>query len=139
MAVFHKFNQFSADCAMGVHKLKTSGDSLQLALSMTQPSPANSVLADITEISYANLSSRAVAITGAGQVAGLYTLLCADVNLTASGVVANFRYVILYNTTPTNPLKPLIGWWDQGATVSMTSGQVFTVSFDNTLGVLQLQ
>lgn len=139
MAVFHKFNQFSADCLAGIHHLKVSGDSLQLALSMTQPSPANTILSNITEINYANLSSRAVTITGAGQAAGVATIILNDVNLTASGTVDNFRYMILYNTTPTTPLKPLIGWWDQGSTVAMVSGQVFTISFDNTLGVLQLQ
>lgn len=111
---------------------------MQLALSATQPSPVNAVLADITEISYTNLSSRVVTITGAGQVAGVASILCADINLTASGAVAGFRYVVLFNATPTTPLKPLIGWWDQGSVVAMISGQVFTISFDNTLGVLQL-
>jgi len=139
MALFHKFNQFSEDVAQGVHKLKPSADALQLALTNTQPSPADEVLSDLTEISYTNLSSRAVTITGSGQALGVFTLICADVVLTASGVVAGFRYVVLYNTTPTTPLKPLIGWWDQGSVVSMTNGQVFTISFDNTLGVLQLE
>jgi hypothetical protein len=139
MALFHKLDQFAGDVAVGVHKLKPAGDSLALALSNVQPSPANAVLADITEIAYTNLSSRAVTITASGQSLGVFTLICADVTLTASGIVAGFRYVILYNTTPTTPLKPLIGWWDQGSTVNMTSGQVFTISFDNTLGVLQLQ
>lgn len=139
MAVFHKFNQFSADCAMGVHKLKTSGDSLVIALTDVAPSPANAVLADLTQIAYTNLSSRAVTITGAGQALGVFTLICADLVLTASGTVAQFRYVVLYNSTPTTPLKPLIGWWDQGSEVNMINGQVFTISFDDTLGVLQLE
>lgn len=139
IALFHKFNQFSADCAGGVHHLKTSGDSLTLALTDVAPGPANAVLADLTQIVYTNLSSRAVTITGAGQALGVFTLLCADVILTASGVVAPFRYVVLYNSTPTTPLKPLIGWWDQGSEVNMINGQVFTISFDATLGVLQLE
>lgn len=122
----------------GIHKLKVSGDTLQIALSTIQPSPANAVLGDITEIPYTNLSSRVVTITGAGQVAGVASILCGAINLTASGAVAGFRYVILFNATPTTPLKPLIGWWDQGSTVAMITGQVFTISFDNTLGVLQL-
>lgn len=139
MAVFHKFNQFAADVANGVHRLKPSADSLQLALTNTAPTATNAVLADLTEISYTNLSSRAVTVTSGTQSFGIYTLICNPVTLTASGTVATFQYVVLYNTTPSTPLKPLIGWWDQGGPVNMINGQVFTVSFDTTLGVLQLQ
>ena len=139
MPAFHKFNQFVQDVATGVHTLKPAGDSLLVALSTVQPGASNAVLSDITQITYTNLSSRAVTITGGTQVSGVFTLICADLVLTASGVVAGFRYIILYNSTPTTPLKPLIGWWDQGSTVNMISGQVFTISFDDTLGVLQLQ
>jgi hypothetical protein len=45
---------------------------------------------------------------------------------------------VLYNDTPTSPADPLIGWWDNGAPVTLTAGQSFTVDYDATTGVLQL-
>ena len=34
--------------------------------------------------------------------------------------------------------KPLIGWWDYGASMTLDDGETFTVDFDATNGVLQL-
>ena len=39
---------------------------------------------------------------------------------------------------PTTPLKPLVGWYDYGTTLSITSGNSFQVQFDATNGVLTL-
>jgi hypothetical protein len=45
---------------------------------------------------------------------------------------------VLYNSTSSSPLKPLIGWYDYGTTLVITSGNSFTVQFDGTNGVLTL-
>ncbi len=58
MATFNKFNAFVENVAEGVHNL--GSNQLAVALTNVAPSASNSVLADITQISYTNLSSRNV-------------------------------------------------------------------------------
>jgi len=59
--------------------------------------------------------------------------------LTASGgSVAAFRYVVLYNDTPTSPADPLIGWYDYGSDLTLLNGETLTIDFDGTNGVLSL-
>lgn len=127
MATFNKFNQFVEDVAKKVHALGT--DQLVIALTNTAPVATNSVLANLTQISYTNLSSRNVTTTGSSQTSGTYSLVCSNLVLTASGAVGPFRYAVLYNDTPTSPADPLIGWWDYGSSISLASGETFTVTF----------
>ena len=49
-----------------------------------------------------------------------------------------FRYVVMYDNTATTPLKPLIGWWDYGSSITLSSGDTFTVQLDAVNGVLQM-
>jgi hypothetical protein len=55
------------------------------------------------------------------------------------GNIAAFRYVYLYNSSPTSPVNPLIGGWDYGEEVIMgpTDPSLF-IDFNATTGVLQL-
>lgn len=137
MAAFTKFNSFVAAVANKVHNL--SADQLQVALTATANAPVatNTQLSNLTEISYTNLSSRVVTTTSSTQTAGVEKLLCAALTLTASGAVAAFQYVVLYNNTATN--KELIGWYDFGSATTMANADTFTVGFDQVNGVLQLQ
>jgi hypothetical protein len=136
MATFNKFNAFVEHVAEKVHNL--GADQLVVALTNTIPVAGNSVLADITEIAYTNLSSRNVTTSSSSQTSGTYKLVCNDLVLTASGAVATFRYVVLYNDTPTSPADPLIGWYDYGSAVTLANTETFTVDFDGTGGVLTL-
>lgn len=136
MASFNKFNAFVEHLAEKVHNL--GADQLVVALSNTAPVAGNSVLADITEISYTNLSSRNVTTTSSAQTSGTYKLTLTDLVLTASGAVGPFRYVVLYNDTPTSPADPLIGWYDYGSSISLANGETFTIDFDGSAGVLTL-
>jgi hypothetical protein len=99
-------------------------DSFALALTNTAPTSADSLLADISQISYANLSSRGLTITASGQTAGTFTATCARLVLTASGAVAPFRYVVMYDDTATG--DPLVQWWDNGVATTMQAGDTFT-------------
>lgn len=139
MPSFNKFNQFVEDLAKGVHNLGTSGHSLKVALSNSAPAAGNAVLADITEISYTNCSSRALTISASAQSSGTYKLTITDLVLTASGgTVGPFRYIVLYNDTPTSPADPLIGYYDYGSSITLNSGETFTVDFDGSAGVLTI-
>jgi hypothetical protein len=126
MATFNKFNAW-AENAVEVANLGT--DSFVIALSNTLPVNTNSVLADITQISYTNLSSRTLTTASSTQTSGTYSLTLNDLTLTASGAVATFRYVIIYDDTPTSPADPLVGWYDYGSSITMANGETFTIDF----------
>lgn len=135
MASFNKFNAFVEALAEKVHNLQT--DSLKIALTNTAPNSGNAVLADITEIAYTNLSSRAITVGSSSQVAGLYKLILNDLVLSATGAVGPFRYVVLYNDTPAG--KNLIAYWDYGSAITLSNGDTFTIDFSASNGVLQIQ
>lgn len=130
MASFNKFNQFVEDLAKGVHNFTSDSTcSVTVALTNSAPSAANSVLADITEISYTNLSSRVITGVTAEQTSGTVTFTASDLVLTASGAVPTFRYVVLYNDDPTSPANPLIGYYDHGSAVDLANGETYTIDF----------
>jgi hypothetical protein len=137
MATFNKFNAFVENVAEGVHNLQTG--QLVVALTNTLPTSSNTVLANITEISYTNLSSRNITTSSSSQTSGLYKLILTDIILTASGAVGPFRYVVIYNDTPTSPADPLIGWYDYGSSITLANAETFTVDFDAANGLINLQ
>jgi hypothetical protein len=139
MATFTKFNQFVEDLAKKVHNL--DADTLKVMLVNTAPIAANSVKADLTEISAGNgytAGGTAVANQDAEQTSGTLKLVGDDVVFTASGAIGPFRYAVLYNDTPSSPADPLIGFWDYGSSISLANGETFTVDFDGTNGILQV-
>lgn len=133
-----KFDIFSENLAEGVHNL--GADLLTLALSNTAPSAANTIFANITEISAGNgytAGGQAITVTASSQTSGTYKLVADDEVFTATGgAIATFRYVVFYNDSPTGPVDPLIGWYDNGATVDLADGETFTVDFNQSTGVL---
>lgn len=140
MATYTKFNAFVENVAEKVHNL--GADTLKVMLTLTAPVATNSVKANLTEISAGNgytAGGTTTAQSSSAQSSGTYKLVIADVVFTASGgAMADFRYAVLYNDTPTSPADPLIGFWDYGSTVSLASGETFTVDFDASAGVLQI-
>jgi len=140
MATFSTFDTLGEHLAEKVHKWDT--DQLVVALCSAANAPsvsADLVLADIVEISYTNLSSRNLTTSSSSSSGGLYKLVLADLVLTASGTVATFRYVVIYNDTPTSPADPLIGFYDHGSDVSLLNGQTYTIDFNPTNGLIQIQ
>ena len=131
MATYNKHNVFTEDLAEKVHNLGSDALTYALCATANAPVAGNATLSALTQISYTNLSTRvAGSPTTSAQSSGTYTLLLPDLVLTASGgSVAAFQYVDLYNDTPTSPADPLIAWYDYGASVTLASGETFTVDY----------
>lgn len=140
MATYNKIQQFVEDVAEKVHNL--GSDTLKVALSNTAVLNTNATLSAITQISGGNgytTGGTAATISSSAQSSGTYKLVLADVTFTASGgSVGALRYAVLYNDTPTSPTDPTISWWDYGSSITLASGESFTVDFDGTNGVVQL-
>lgn len=138
MAVFNKFNSFVEAMAEKVHNL--GADTLKVVLTNSAPVAANTQLSNITQIANGNgytTGGTTATLTSSAQSSGLYKLVLADVVFTATGSMGPFRYAVLYNDTATN--DELIGWWDYGSSITLASGETFTVDFDPTNGVLTVQ
>lgn len=138
MAAFNKFQSFSEAMPEKVHNL--GADVLKVMLTNTAPVNTNTVKANLTDISAGNgytAGGTAATISSSAQTSGTYKLVLADVVFTASGgSIGPFRYAVLYNDSATN--KELIGWWDYGSSITLASGETFTIDFDATTGVLTL-
>jgi hypothetical protein len=138
MATYNKFNSFVEALAEKVHNLATDQLVAFLTTNANAPVAANTVLANITPIAYTNLSSRNIVTSSSGQSAGLYKLILTDLVLTASGAVATFRWVGIYNDTATS--DELICFFDYGSDVTLANaGETFTLDFDGTNGLMQIQ
>jgi hypothetical protein len=145
MAAYNKINQFVEDLARKVHNLGADVLTIALTTMAAKPVATNTILANLTQVSFTNLtgngggtSGRAPPISSCVQTAGTLKLVLADLVLTASGPVAPFGAVVLFNDTSTAPNDPLICWWEYGSDVTLASAETFTLDFDNTNGVLQI-
>ena len=144
MASFTKLNGFVEHLAEKVHNL--GSDQLVIALSNTAPGSESTpptgattacILANVTQISYTNCSTRNITTSTSAQTSGTYKLVLTDLVLTASGgTVGAFRYVYIYNDTATN--DELIGYYDYGSSITLNSGETFTIDFDGSGGVLTI-
>lgn len=115
------------------------GDQFVVALSNTAPASetpnpltdGNGILANVTEISYTNLSSRNLTRIASGQTSGTYKLDFNDLVLTANGgSVGPFRYIYIYDDTPTSPADPIVGVYDLVTPVTITDGSSRTLVFN---------
>ena len=139
MASFNKFQQFVENLAKGVHNFTSDSTctvTVALCAAANAPVATNAVLADLTEVAYTNLSSRVVTGITAEHTTGTVGFTATDLVLTASGAVATFRYVVLYDDDPTSPANPLIGWYDYGSNVTLATGETFTIDFTTNFATL---
>lgn len=139
MATYNKFNAFVENQL--ISNLDWDADTFKVMLVNTAPVATNSVKADLTEISAGNGytaggTATTISVTRSG---GTVKATGTDVVFTASGgSIGPFRYAVLYDDTPTSPADPLVAWWDYGSSISLASGETFTVDFDATNGIFQL-
>jgi hypothetical protein len=134
-SAFNKFNSFTEAVAEKVHNL--GSDALTVALTNSAPVATNTQLSNITQITYTNLNTRALTVSGSSQTSGVYKLTITDKTLTSTGgSTGPFRYVVLYNDTATN--KELIGWYDYGTSITLGDGESLLLNFDDANGVLTI-
>lgn len=137
MASFNKFQSFVEAVAEKKHNLGSDTLTVALTAAANAPVNTNTVLANLTQATYTNCSTRAVTTSTSAQTAGTYKLVLTDLVLTASGgTVGPFRYVVVYNDTASN--DELIGWYDYGSDITLADGETFTINFDDSNGLLQI-
>lgn len=139
MATYQKFNAFVEAVVEG--KINLATDTLKVLLTNTAPVATNSVKADLTEISAGNgytAGGVTAAQSSSSQSSGTYKLVLSSPSaITASGgSIGPLRYAVLYSDTATN--KDLIAYWDYGSSITLASGESFSISFNGTTGVLTL-
>ncbi len=137
MAAFTKFNAFVEAVAEKKHNLGSDQLVIALCAAANAPVAGNSVLADLTQIAYTNLSSRNLTTASSAQTSGTYKLVINDLTLTASGgAVAAFQYIVIYNDTATN--DELVGFYDRGSALTLADGESVVLNFDGSAGVLTI-
>ncbi len=149
MVAIIKINDFVEALAEGVHDFAT--DSLRIALSNTAPASetpnptgtGNGVLANVTQIAYTNYADdmavdRTLEGVTADEASGTFTLDANDLVISASGgALPTFRYIYLYNDTPTTPADPLVIIVDNEAAIDLADAESITIAW-NASGLLTL-
>lgn len=134
MATFTKINSFVENLAEGVINL--GGTGLTIALTNTAHTATWDELADLTEVSYSNCSSRVLTVSSSSQTTGTYKLVLADLTLTITGTVGPFRYIYIYDDASTG--DKLIAYVDRGSSLTLENGDTYKLDFDADTGVLTI-
>jgi hypothetical protein len=137
MATYNKFQDFVEQLGKGTHQLHAAGHTLKVYLTNATPNAAtNTVKADLAEITAENgyPAGGTDIQNDYTETGGTGTLTAVDVVFTASGgSFGPFRYVAIYNDTPTSPADPLVAYFDYGSSISVNNGETFTVDFGASL------
>jgi hypothetical protein len=130
---FTKFEVFAEDLANAEHDLFGTDHTLRFFLSNTTPNVATmAVKTDATEISIANGYTGPVDIENNGtRTGGTVNIVAVDKEITATGSVGPFRYAYVYNDS--HPSDALIGVYDYGSAITLSTGEKFTLDFAATL------
>src|SRR3974390_735658 len=128
MAAYNKFNLFVDYLCKA--QVNFSSDTIKVMLSNTAPVATNAKYSDISgnEIASGNgyTTGGATSTISVANASGTETGTAADVTWTASGgSVGPFRYAVVYDNTNTD--KSLIAWFDYGSSITLNSGESFTV------------
>lgn len=143
MASYNKFNLFTQDVCEGAHNFKSGGNTYNVFLTNTAPVATNHLYGDISANDLATgggyTNGGAASAMSDSSSSGTEKVLATNVTWTGTGSgFGPFRYVVIYNVTTSSPLKPLVCWFDYGSSISLNSGDTFTVSFDGTNGLFQM-
>lgn len=130
---FNKFNLFVDDLSKGALNLST--DTIKAMLTNTAPVATNHCYADISanELASGNgytTGGATVSGTSLANSSGTETLNASYTTWTSTtGNMGPFRYVVYYDSTPSS-CKTLIGWYDNGSSITLNgvNGDTFTVT-----------
>lgn len=135
---FIKFNKFLDQLADGLYNF--SSDTLKFALTNTAPTAASDTVfapggahpPPAAANGYTS-GGHSATISGHAESGGTWTLATTtDVVITATaGGIGPFRYVVLYDDT--SATDPLIGYYDYGSSITLASGETFTIDVTNSL------
>ena len=131
MATYQKFEDFVEQLLLGKHNLTAAGDQLFLYLTNNTPDAnLDAIKGDLLGITEQNGYAAADALNTLSETTGTATVAGTDKVWTASGgSFGPFRYVVLYNETQTSPVDPLVCWWDYASSITVLTGETFTVDF----------
>lgn len=133
MAAYNKFNSW---VEVMQESANVGTDQFVVALTNSAPSATNTIRTDITEISYTNCSTRNLTTASSSQTSGTFKLDFNDLTLTASGgSVGPFRYVVIYDDTPTSPADPLVCWFDYGSSITLADTETLAITFNASNGL----
>lgn len=143
MAAYQKAQDYVEQLNKGVHIW--GSHTFKQAFSNAAPNLATmAALADITQIATGGgytggagggLLLDTVTLT---EASGTAKVTIADEVFTASGAVATFRYIWIYNDSATSPADALVQVYDYGSAITMANGETFTTDFDGTNGLWQM-
>ena len=126
MAAYNKFQAWVEYMSEGAN---VGSDAFVVALTNSAPVATNSLIADITQITYTNCSSRALTTATSAHTTGTFKLDFNDLTLTASGgTVGPFRYVVVYDDTVAS--DPLVCWFDYGSSITLADTETLALTFD---------
>jgi hypothetical protein len=130
------FNKYQKGVEALLEGINAGSDAWKVALTNRAPVVAtDATLADASELAAGSgytAGGNAATTASASQTAGTFKLvLNSPTTWTASGSVGPFRYAILWDSTTSQP----VAYWDYGSSITLTSGDTFTVTLDGTNGV----
>lgn len=141
MPAGNKFNAFAAYMPNGAVNL--GSDTVKFLLTNTAPSATNGVYGDISgsELASGNgytTGGIAATLTSSAQASGTYKYIASlpTPTFTATGSMGPFRYTVAYDSSAST--KVLIGYWDYGSSLTLSSTNTFTIALDPTNGVINL-
>ena len=132
MASYNKFNSFVQYVSNGSFNL--GSDAIKVGLTNTSTSPTASItsysqLSEVSATCGYSAGGTSVGSVTSAQVSGTETFAGNNVTWTANGAtVGPFRYAVIYDSSFTT--NNVIAWWDYGTSITMNSGDTFTVQFN---------
>ena len=135
MAAITKFTSFYTELGLATHNLNT--DRIKAAITNVLPDIAQTVFDPVTNHAAPAASDGYTA--GGHDTQNLFSagkMTATDIVLTAgAGGIGPFRYVVLYNSSKSDKL---IGWIAYTSSITLASGETFTIDFDALAGVLTI-